>query len=68
MRINARVQADGRTVTIPINTDYVTADIAEIKEYVANELYDILGKNVSDFYILNINDIMYDLQQYSDSY
>lgn len=68
MRINARVNADGRTVTIPINADYVTSDIAEIKEYVANELYDILGKNVSDFYILNIDDIMYDLQQYSDSY
>ena len=68
MRINARVNADGRTLTIPINADYVTSDIAEIKEYVANELYDILGKNVSDFYILNIDDIMYDLQQYSDSY
>lgn len=68
MRINARVNVDGRTVTIPINADYVTSDIAEIKEYVANELYDILGKNVSDFYILNIDDIMYDLQQYSDSY
>ena len=68
MRINARVNADGRMVTIPINADYVTSDIAEIKEYVANELYDILGKNVSDFYILNIDDIMYDLQQYSDSY
>lgn len=68
MRINARVNVDGRTVTIPINADYVTSDIAEIKEYVANELYDIFGKNVSDFYILNIDDIMYDLQQYSDSY
>ena len=68
MRINARVHVDGRTVTIPINADYVTSDIAEIKEYVANELYDIFGKNVSDFYILNIDDIMYDLQQYSDSY
>lgn len=68
MRINARVHVDGRTMTIPINADYVTSDIAEIKEYVANELYDILGKNVSDFYILNIDDIMYDLQQYSDSY
>lgn len=68
MRINARVNVDGRTLTIPINADYVTSDIAEIKEYVANELYDILGKNVSDFYILNIDDIMYDLQQYSDSY
>lgn len=68
MRINARVNVDGRTVTIPINADYVTSDIAEIKEYVASELYDILGKNVSDFYILNIDDIMYDLQQYSDSY
>lgn len=68
MRINARVHVDGRTVTIPINADYVTADIAEIKEYIASELYDILGKNVSDFQILNINDIMYDLQQYSDSY
>lgn len=68
MRINARVNVDGRTLTIPINADYVTSDIVEIKEYVANELYDILGKNVSDFYILNIDDIMYDLQQYSDSY
>lgn len=73
MKIDARVQfinidaakSVGKTYTkIPVDMDYVSADSAEVIEWVRNELEEMFGHsfNDEDFEIVNMDEILEDIK------
>lgn len=61
MKLIARVKVNEQVVEVNVDEDYVVASEDGVKSYVANELYDIFGKTIVDFTVLNIDDIIADL-------
>lgn len=61
MKLIARVKVNEQVVEVNVDEDYVAASEDGVKSYVANELYDIFGKTIVDFTVLNIDDIIADL-------
>ena len=61
MKLIARVKVNEQVVEVNVDEDYVVASEDDVKSYVANELYDIFGKTIVDFTVLNIDDIIADL-------
>ena len=61
MKLIARVKVNEQVVEVNVDEDYVVASEDGVKSYVANELYDIFGKTITDFTVLNIDDIIADL-------
>lgn len=73
MKIDANVELTdmkakeyGQTyVKVPVDIDYVEADVDAINEWVANELEEMFGGSFCpdvDFVITNINDILEDME------
>ena len=61
MKLIARVKVNEQVVDVNVDEDYVVASEDSVKQYIANELYDIFGKTITDFTVLNIDDIIADL-------
>ena len=61
MKLIARVKVNEQVVEVNVDEDYVAASEDNVKHYIANELYDIFGKTIADFTVLNIDDIIADL-------
>ena len=61
MKLIARVKVNEQVVEVNVDEDYVVASEDGVKSYVAHELYDIFGKTIVDFTVLNIDDIIADL-------
>ena len=61
MKLIARVKVNEQVVEVNVDEDYVAASEDSVKSYVAYELYDIFGKTIDDFTVLNIDDIIADL-------
>ena len=61
MKLIARVKVNEQVVDVNVDEDYVVASEDGVKQYIAYELYDIFGKTIADFTILNIDDIIADL-------
>ena len=61
MKLIARVKVNEQVVEVNVDEDYVAASEDNIKQYIAYELYDIFGKTITDFTVLNIDDIIADL-------
>ena len=61
MKLIARVKVNEQVVEVNVDEDYVAASEDGVKSYVAYELYDIFGKTIVDFTVLNIDDIIADL-------
>lgn len=61
MKLIARVKVNEQVVEVNVDEDYVAASEDNVKQYIAYELYDIFGKTIADFTVLNIDDIIADL-------
>ena len=61
MKLIARVKVNEQVVEVNVDEDYVAASEDSVKQHIAYELYDIFGKTVVDFTVLNIDDIIADL-------
>lgn len=61
MKLIARVKVNEQVVEVNVDEDYVAASEDNVKQYIAYELYDIFGKTIVDFTVLNIDDIIADL-------
>ena len=61
MKLIARVKVNEQVVDVNVDEDYVVASEDGVKQYIAYELYDIFGKSIVDFTVLNIDDIIADL-------
>ena len=61
MKLIARVKVNEQVVDVNVDEDYVAASEDSVNSYVAYELYDIFGKTIADFTVLNIDDIIADL-------
>ncbi len=61
MKLIVRVKVNEQVVEVNVDEDYVAASEDSVKSYVAYELYDIFGKTIVDFTVLNIDDIIADL-------
>ena len=61
MKLIARVKVNEQVVEVNVDEDYVAASEDNVKQYIAYELYDIFGKTIADFIVLNIDDIIADL-------
>ena len=61
MKLIARVKVNEQVVEVNVDEDYVAASEDGVKQYIAYELYDIFGKTIADFTVLNIDDIIADL-------
>ena len=61
MKLIARVKVNEQVVEVNVDEDYVAASEDNVKQYIAYELYDIFGKTITDFTVLNIDDIIADL-------
>ena len=61
MKLIARVKVNEQVVEVNVDEDYVAASEDGVKQYIAYELYDIFGKTIVDFTVLNIDDIIADL-------
>ena len=61
MKLIARVKVNEQVVDVNVDEDYVVASEDSVKQYIEYELYDIFGKTITDFTVLNIDDIIADL-------
>ena len=61
MKLIARVKVNEQVVEVNVDEDYVAASEDSVKQYIVYELYDIFGKTIADFTVLNIDDIIADL-------
>ena len=61
MKLIARVKVNEQVVEVNVDEDYVAASEDCVKQYIEYELYDIFGKTIVDFTVLNIDDIIADL-------
>ena len=61
MKLIARVKVNEQVVEVNVDEDYVAASEDGVKQYIAYELYDIFGKTIVEFTVLNIDDIIADL-------
>ena len=61
MKLIARVKVNEQVVEVNVDEDYVAASEDNVKQYIEYELYDIFGKTIVDFTVLNIDDIIADL-------
>ena len=61
MKLIARVKVNEQVVEVNVDEDYVAASEDGVKQYIAYELYDIFGKTIVDFTVLNIDDVIADL-------
>ena len=61
MKLIARVKVNEQVVEVNVDEDYVAASEDNIKQHIVYELYDIFGKTIVDFTVLNIDDIIADL-------
>ena len=61
MKLIARVKVNEQVVEVNVDEDYVAASEDSVKQYIEYELYDIFGKTIVDFTVLNIDDIIADL-------
>ena len=61
MKLIARVKVNEQVVEVNVDEDYVAASEDSVKQYIEYELYDIFGKTITDFTVLNIDDIIADL-------
>ena len=61
MKLIARVKVNEQVVEVNVDEDYVAASEDSVKQYIEYELYDIFGKTIADFTVLNIDDIIADL-------
>ena len=64
MKLIARVKVNEQVVEVNVDedyVDYVAASEDSVKQYIEYELYDIFGKTIVDFTVLNIDDIIADL-------
>ena len=58
MKLIARVKVNEQVVEVNVDEDYVAASEDSVKQHIAYELYDIFGKTIADFTVLNIDDII----------
>ena len=61
MKLIARVKVNEQVVEVNVDEDYVAASEDSVKQYIEYELYDIFGKTIVDFTVLNIDNIIADL-------
>ena len=61
MKLIARVKVNEQVVEVNVDEDYVAASEDGVKQYIAYELYDIFGKTIVEFTVLNIDDVIADL-------
>ena len=61
MKLIARVKVNEQVVEVNVDEDYVAASEDSVKQHIEYELYDIFGKTIVDFTVLNIDDIIADL-------
>ena len=58
MKLIARVKVNEQVVEVNVDEDYVAASEDNVKQYIAYELYDIFGKTIVDFTVLNTRDVI----------
>ena len=68
MKLIARVKVNEQVVEVNVDEDYVVASEDSVKQYIEYELYDIFGKTIVDFTVLNIDDIIADLAMLDESF
>ena len=61
MKLIARVKVNEQVVEVNVDEDYVAASEDSVKQYITYELYDIFGKTIVEFTVLNIDDVIADL-------
>ena len=68
MKLIARVKVNEQVVDVNVDEDYVVASEDGVKQYIAYELYDIFGKSIVYFTVLNIDDIIADLAMFDEPF